>query len=265
MQIKNRSLSKMEKKLNIYIMKKIQDSWELSKYYQKISECVDDYIKNHKIKPTEIWSYINKNFNRFLEKYNLSDIEHIDIIIKDVLDHRRHMEMDKVFYFEQYKLQLNESILPISSTTIDHEKALADFFETSVGHVEVLEPNNHLFIIKTFDEKLKAIIFSEEEVESMKKSILEKILGQIYTKTVTLSSIDGVEMNFELKFPISEMLSEGQIKIDNLVEENSLFRIMSRFLTSDFTKNQFSDPISFYRSIPQKFKNYYIWEVRTHN
>jgi hypothetical protein len=251
----------MEKKLNIYIMRKIKDSEELSKYYHQISECVDDYIKNHQVKPTEIWLYIKKNFKRFLEKYNLSDIENIDKIIHDVLDHRRHMELDNVFYFEQYKMKMNESSLPTSSTDIEHEKVLADFFETSVGHVEVLDQMSHLFQIKTFDENLKAIIFSEEEVNSMRKSIIEKLIRQIYSKSVTIPSVDGIRINLDLTFPISEIVSQDEIKIDHMIDEKTSLRLISDFLIGG-TK---SGSISFYRGLPQKFKNYYIWELRTDN
>jgi len=238
-------------------MRKIQNSQELSKYYHKISECVDDYIKNHRVKPSEIWTYIKRNFDKFLEKYNLSDIENIDRIVLDVLEHRKHMEMDNVFFFEQFASKLNESFLSSSAPTIEHEKILADFFETSVGHVEILDKTNHLFKVRSFDENINAVIYSEEEIDSMKKSILEKLTDEIYSNEISINSIGNINLNFEMRFPLSEIFTKDQLKIKE-ISDLVFLRIISKILVSSFDTR-----ISFYRQVPQKFKNFYIWEVRS--
>jgi hypothetical protein len=243
-------------------MIKIQDSSELSKYYHKISECLDDYILKHNVKPTEIWSYIKKNFDRFLEKYNLVGIENIDKIINDVIDHRRHMELDKVFYFENFISKIDESFLQSEPPTIQHEKVLADFFETSVGHVEVLESNLHLYRIKSLGEDLRAIIFSNSELDSMKENVLQKLINKIYSTEISINSLGGIGLNFDMKFPLSELIPKDQIKIKEL-SDVQFFRIISKILESSFDMTNYSGKVSFYRSVPQKFKDYYIWEVRT--
>ena len=77
-------------------MKKIANSSELSRYYSDVNRYIDEYISSYRVSPTEIFRYINKNMSRFLEKFGIKDVENIDKIVRDVIEHRRNMEKDKV-------------------------------------------------------------------------------------------------------------------------------------------------------------------------
>lgn len=215
-------------------MKKITNSSELSKYYSEVNKFIDEYIKLYKVTPSEIYRYINKNLSRFLNKFNLTDIENIERIVKDVIEHRKNMERDKIFKFEQFNTQLNESIIEVGSVTIEHEKILADYFNTSLGHIDVIDPNLHLFEIKDFDQSVKSIVFSNEEVKSISDKLIDRITDELSSMEVSLNSIDGQSLINPFDFLLGSIVSESQLKsnIQSKLNGDKLIEVITTFIPS---------------------------------
>ena len=141
---------------------------------------------------------------------------------------------------------MNESFLGSKPTTIQHEKVLADFFETSVGHVDILESNLHLYNVKSLGETIKAIIFSESEINSIKENIQNKLIDRLYSKEIIVDSLGGVKLGFEIVLPMNEIVQKREIKIDK-ISDVQYFRIISKILESSFDTTNYSNQISFYR------------------
>jgi hypothetical protein len=210
-------------------MKKITDREELTQYYGKINQYIDEYIKSHKVTPTEIYRYISKNMNRFLEKYQIGDIENIDRIVKDVLEHRKNMERDKVYKFEQFNVDLNESYISVEPSSIEHEKILADYFNTSVGHVNTLDKKNHLFEVKSFDEYFKVICFSENEISKIKSEVLDLYRLWYYNKGI--GDYDTIEVDRE--GPLLNFLNNISLLNSNVNEyiDECLYKLLIMILS----------------------------------
>ena len=85
----------------------INNREDANKYYQLINNLVDDYIDGHKIRPSKLRSYLKpggQRFNKFLERNKLKDIKGAEVILKDVIEDREHMEKDGVLAFESFNL-----------------------------------------------------------------------------------------------------------------------------------------------------------------
>ena len=93
--------------------------------------------------------------NSFLERSGLKDVQGIKRVVSDVLEHRRNMELDldKVMKFESFN-SLNESVLNLKDSTVEHEKVLADYYKTSLSHVDPIDKNLHLYLVSDFGKKV---------------------------------------------------------------------------------------------------------------
>jgi 5-methylcytosine-specific restriction endonuclease McrA len=64
----------------------INNREDANNYYKLINGLVDDYIDNHKIRPSKLSSYLKpggQRFNKFLERNKLKDVKGAEIILKD--------------------------------------------------------------------------------------------------------------------------------------------------------------------------------------
>ena len=90
----------------------INNREDANKYYQIMNELVDEYIDKWKIRPAKLKKYLtpgSKRFNRFLERNRLGDIKGVDVILKDIIEDRFHMESDGVLTFENYKFLADQN------------------------------------------------------------------------------------------------------------------------------------------------------------
>jgi len=240
-------------------MKKISDSKELNEYYSKVNGFIDEYIKSHKVSPTEIYRYINKNLTRFLEKFGISDVEKIEKIVKDVIEHRKHMEMDKVFNFGDFSVKLNESMISILPSSVEHEKVLADFYNTSLGHIEVLDKESHLFELEDFGEKKRVIIFSTDEVEMLKGKFKKNIIEEIKKKTLSLISLNDVSLDNPIKISLEGVISDSNLSevVESKLDKDMVLSLIGKFIPESLFSYSLLSRVEF----RELFKGYYIWEL----
>lgn len=239
-------------------MKKISNSSELSKYYSEVNRCIDEYISLHRVTPSEIYRYITKNLSRFIEKFGFKDVDGIERIIKDVIEHKKNMEKDKVFKFEQFSSKLNESILDIGSVGIDHEKTLADYYNTSLGHIEPIDPAVHLYEIKDFDKTTKSIIFSADEIDSIKSRLSQKMIEELSKKEIILDSIDGNYLPTQITFLVGSIISLEELEnnIKTKLDSETLIKVVTSLIPNRLVGSESSTC-----KFNGVFNGYYIWTV----
>ena len=242
-------------------MRKINNKEEANQYYKQINELVDEYIQKWKVKPTEIKSYFKRNLDSFLERIGLSDVEGITRVIDDVLDHRVHMELDKVMKFESFNLL--ESVISIGNANTKHEKILADFYNTSMGHIELLDGDIHLYKIKDFNENVNSIIFSDEELDNIYKKIEDNVLEDAKNKVFSITEVDGVEVSsLSIKFWIKDLINEDIFRkqFKEKVDKKQVLLIIKNLVQrkQNMPINFNSDRLEY----KEEYKGYHIWEVR---
>lgn len=238
-------------------MRSISSREEASQFYKQINDLIDTYIDTHKVKPSEVHRYINKNYESFLEESGLSDVKGIRIVISDVLDHRKNMQSDKVMKFESF---INESVLDINKANIEHEKVLADFYNTSLGHVKLKDSNIHLYEINDFGNKSFAIIYSNKEIEILTKNIVDSLKNDFNKKSITITKIDGISIDEELKFSFSDLYDEEKLRKScyNILDKDKLMKIIFSLIGQNSNKDIVNKKIKY----EDKFDGYHIWEIK---
>jgi hypothetical protein len=242
-------------------MKKITNREELNQYYKQVNELVDEYITGHNIRPSEVYHYFQRNLQSFLERTGLSDVDGIKKVVNDVLEHRRHMELDKVMKFESFN-KLNESVLSIGNATVEHEKVLADYYNTSIGHIDLVDGDIHLYKINDFGKKVISIIFSDSELQKVKENVLDGLVSEAENKVLSINEIGGVGIGVSFRFWLSDVFDKEKFRAtltEKITNENLLLIIKSTIQKNQELPTNFSSDRLNYKD---DFKGYHIWEVR---
>jgi hypothetical protein len=236
-------------------MKKISNREEANKYYKLVNNAINDFMGETKARPSEVHKYLTKNGVKFLKRLELSDVEGIDSVLNDVLLHRRHMEDDKVITFESFS-KLNESSINVGSPSVEHEKVLADIFNTSLGHIDVLDPQLHLFKISDFGKDVYAIIFNESEISKIKEDLIIKIKDEVTSKVMNVSDVDGVSIS-PIKFWLSDILDESKVLevINSKISSDMVFNFIKSSL---FKSTSLNFDLGRFDNF-KEYSGYFIW------
>ncbi len=181
---------------------------DANKYYQIVNALIDNYITKEKIKPQNLRRYLKNGsdkFEKFIERNGLKDINGIRQVINDVIDSWTHIENDGIMTFESYKLYESEefkitSLIQclykgIGKTDINTEKFLADYFDTNLSHIDIVDSDKHIFKINDWENKdLIAIVYNNDELDIIKENIKEYLTGLLLNKKVDLL---GLEVKLE--------------------------------------------------------------------
>ncbi len=209
----------------------ITNSQEANQYYQVINQYIDEYTDKHKIKPSNLGKYL-KNNNRlikFMEKRGLKDIKNVDVVIKDVIDDRIAMEKDSIKTFESFKmfesteyklLNLRQCLYKgIEKSTIHHEKILADYWDVSLSHVDIINSDKHIFKIEGVTGDRECVIYTDNEVEIIRENMKEYCFNEVFGSKIKVEGILDLDVNIKdfidnEKFEnhISEILTTKKVK-----------------------------------------------------
>ena len=209
---------------------------DANRYYQVINGLVDDYIDKWKIRPSSLKRYLQpgyERFNKFLERNKLKDIKGAEVILKDIIEDRNHMESDGVITFESFKLfeseefkihSLKQSLYKgIEKATSSQEKVLADHFDTNLGDIDIVDADKHIFKINDWNNQdIKVVIYSKED--------LEIILGNMIDHLYTELSKSKISLTDSISIELSDLVKEE-------VFENKMFD----FFTPEFLNKTISD------------------------
>lgn len=225
---------------------------DANKYYQTINGLVDDYIDKWKVRPSNLKRYLQpggERFNRFLERNGLKDIKGADRVLRDIIEDRESMEKDGVITFESFKLFESEEFKisslrqclykGIEKSSNVHEKVLADHFDTSLGHIDIIDSDKHVFDVDVWGQKNNVIIYSKQELDLITENMIEYLYSEIKTKKVELSG--NISVN------LGNLITEESFKREveeNVFSINKPVNLVSQCLGYDFKA---------------EFENYFIW------
>jgi hypothetical protein len=232
----------------------INNREDANRYYQLINGLIDDYIDNHKIRPSRLSSYLKpggQRFNKFLERNKLKDIKGAEIILKDVIEDREHMEKDGVITFEsfnilesqEYKISTLKQCLykGVEKADLNMEKVLADYFDVNLGSIDVVDSDKHKFKIEDWkNDDWLVVIYSKEEIDTIKENLFDHFYEIISEKKIEI--IEGLNIN--LTELINRELFEN--KITEIITDNKLKEIITKSLGDDW-------------SFEKEFREYFIF------
>lgn len=182
---------------------------EANQYFDRVNKLVDDYMMNGKIRPSMLKRYLKpggENFNYFLKMNDLSEVNGIDRVLADVIEDRAGMERDGVLTFESFKTFESDDFKVssmrqclykgIESAGTDAEKAVADAFDTNLGHVNVVSAEAHVFSVEGWEGKeVKVIAYTKEEVQIIYENMVDFLYDEACGKTIDLPG--GVSMSLD--------------------------------------------------------------------
>lgn len=232
----------------------INNREDANRYYKIINDLVDDYVDKWKIMPSKLKKYLkpgSQRFKNFLDRNKLSEIQGSDKILKDIIEDRYHMEKDGVLSFEsfnyfesnEFKIQsLKETLYKgIEKSNIDMEKILADYFDTNLGDIDIVDSDKHIFKLNDWNNSdYEVVIYSEEEFNIITNNIIEHLYTELSKKKIELTE----HISIELSDLVNKELFTSKIEI-------VLTEVLIKKLISDALDNNFK--------FKDKFKEHYIW------
>lgn len=214
----------------------IKNTEDANKYYAIINEYIDGYLDKWKIDAKKLKKYLlnNNKLIHFLEKKGLNNISNIKLVINDVIDDRISIEKDKVMTLESFKI--NESYIfssiaeciyfGIDKSSIQHEKILADQFDVSLGHINIINSEKHIFSV----EENQYIIFLKEEIEIIKENLKEFFLNKLKTKKFIMDD------SLDIKIKIIDFIDEDKFK-NTFLANTEIKEIISKILKLETVDN----------------------------
>lgn len=222
-------------------MKKISNSEEANHYYKLINDSIDEYINTWKIKPSNLSKYLKTSkFEKFLDKRGLSDVEGINRILTDVIEDRSHMESDGIMKFESFLKESKENIFSNLSPSFKHEKALADFYNTSLGHIKLINGDEHTYLINDFGKHIYAIVCSEYEFGLIGIKFENESFDKICKKY-----INDDDLIFD-------------VNIKDIIDENKYRDLYKSKVSESDIIEQIEDKSGY--KFKSKYKDYFIWD-----
>lgn len=204
----------------------IKNSEDANKYYKLVNTYIDEYTEKHKIKAVNLGKYLKNNVKliNFMERKGLKDIKNINKVITDVIEDRISIEKDTIQKFESFKFfesdqfiisDLKECLYKgIDKSNINHEKILADHFDTSLSHINIINSDKHIFKI----DNTEYIIYTDVELDIIKENIIQYCFNKVFDKSIKLDKID-INLNIKnfidkdkFNLHINEVLNKVVIK-----------------------------------------------------
>lgn len=229
----------------------VNDRESANKYFQVVNDLINNYINKHKIKPTNLKRYLKKGsdrYNRFLERNNLHEIKNIDVVIRNVIEDRCHMEKDNVMTFESFindkpflPKDLNQCVyINIQKATEQMERVIADYFDTNLGSVDIIDTNKHLFTVDGWEEPKNIIIYTIDEMDIIKDNILDFYYF--------LTTAERLEITQNLNIDLVDVVIQDVFKekLGNAISESNLIDIIKNILNCNFV---------------DKSRNHYLFET----
>lgn len=146
------------------------------------------------------------------------------------------MEQDNVIGDEYVYVDLNLG-------TIEDQKFLANYYETSLGHIELVDPIKHKYLITTEErEDIEVILYSKDNANKIKDNAYKYFINGLEypLKNINYPIIESVgkidlfryldreilESNFKLKFKLELFITEKkECKFIELKDNYYIFEI----------------------------------------
>jgi hypothetical protein len=177
---------------------------EANKYYQLINGLVDEYVESHKIRPSKLRTYFKPNgdrFQKFLKKNGLDSVIGANQVLNDVIDDRVSEELDGVVTFESFKYfesdefkvkSMRECLYKaIDKSTLEQEKILADYFDTNLSSIDIVDSHKHHFKVQDWEgDKKHVVIYSKEEFDVIRENLLDYFYEELSEKKIEVGKFE---------------------------------------------------------------------------
>lgn len=231
----------------------INNREDANKYYQMINELVDDYIDKWKIRPSSLRRYLqpgSERFNRFLERNKLKDIKGSEVILKDIIEDRDHMEKDGVITFESFKMFESEEFKiqslkqclykGIEKADIKMEKELADYFDVNLGDIDIIDSDKHIFRVNDWkNDDWNVVIYSKEEMDVILTNITDHLYEDLSKRKVELTKSISIELS-------------------DLIKEEAFESRIMHIMTEDLAKQLIGEALDEYK-FQAESNGHFIW------
>lgn len=241
----------------------IKSREDANRYYQLVNELVDEYMEKGKIRPSSLKRYLqpgSERFKKFLQRNKLNEITGIDRVLEDVIEDRASMESDGVIKFESFKMFESEEFRAASlkqciyrgleKADVEMEKALADYFDTNLGSIDVIDSEKHVFYIE--DQNIEAVCLSLEEMKMVEDNIVEYLYAELKKKEIELIEKIGGELSINIGDFIAEnpeVFKAFDAAIRKKLDKGALAEIIESLLTEDYAG----------MATMASIRSYYIW------
>jgi hypothetical protein len=216
----------------MFIYNIMNNKEDLNKYYNLVNSFIDDYVDTWKIRPSRLSKYLlnNKRLQKFLEKNGLTNLKKIDMVIKDVIDDRVAMEKDNVLKWESFMFKenlqhsdINVLLNGLSGSNIEHEKILANFYDTSLGHINILDKNSNKFKIDTFSGDIECVIYTQSEIDIITENIKESIKKEIESGLF-------IKVFGDIEIEVKEIIDDSKLEsnLDYLIDYEQVIKIIQK-------------------------------------
>ena len=235
-------------------MKKISNREEANNYFKVINNAVNKFSEETKSRPSEMHRYLYRNGKSFLKRLGLDEVEGIQGVLSDVLLHKKHLEEDKIITFESFS-KVNEGLLNISSPDVNYEKVLADFHNTSLGHIDLIDSGIHLYRVNDFGKVVHSIIFTKEDINNVKGQLCKLISDEVLGKSFVINSVGNVSVS-DTRFWLSEIVENGilQEQIQSKVSLKMVVSFICDSINSVTIESEMFDPMSY-----SEVDGFYVW------
>jgi hypothetical protein len=241
----------------------IKSREDANKYYQLVNGLIDEYMDRGKIRPSNLKRYLQpggERFKKFLTRNKLNEITGIERILSDVIEDRANMESDGVLTFESFKF-FESDVFKTSSlkqcfykglekADIEMEKALADFFDTNLGSIDVVDSDKHVFFID--DIWTDVVCFSEEDMKVIEGNMAEHLYSELKKKEIELvERIIG-----DLSINLGEIIDSNPAVYDAFA--SAIKEKLGDGVLENIMENLLGEDFSGYAKI-DKIRNYHIF------
>lgn len=244
-------------------MKKVKITPDnINDFYDKVNSLIDSYFDAWAIKPSALKRYLKPGsigMKKFIERNDLSNIIKIEKIITDVVEDRYGMEKDGIIKFESFtgdndndntsntidiihSFWTHPIFKDVKYSNIEYEKAICDKYRVSLGHVEVIDLNKHIYQINHSEGSFNIFILSDDDIKVIIDNFRKLILDRIYDKTIEMKDV-----NF--KIDLSDILGDRE----NILDTIEISKDHIKNVISDLLQNDDFD-------YSGDFKGYYFWE-----
>lgn len=209
----------------------------INDYYDKINELIDKYFE-WSVKPSALKKYFKSGsiaIKKFIDRNNLSNVNNIDKVIRDVVDDRYSMEKDGVLTFESFELENINELLDSDSegtglnyilynnvepSTLKDEKIIADYYRTGLGHIEEVNKELHEYTVGTLKADYNVIIFSSEDIGKITENLTQYLEQYLSKKTIYVAPLNlTVKLSTVIDKESIEAMVDSKKYIINIISE----------------------------------------------
>jgi hypothetical protein len=129
----------------------------------------------------------------------------------------------------------------IDKSNIEMEKVLADYFDTNLGSIDIIDTDKHIFKVEEWEgDDRKVVVYSGEELTVIRYNMLDFIYEELSAQKVKIS--DSIE-----------------VSLDSLIDYDVFLKKSEYMFSNDFIINLITDCLGEDFKYQGDVDDYFIW------